>query len=43
MPYIGGACDLVIQWLPVGTEFMIEEYDGNETIRLKEATVWLTA
>ena len=43
MPYIGGACDLVIQWVPVGTEFIIEEYDGNESIRLKEATVWLTA
>jgi len=43
MPYIGGAEDLVIQWVPVGTEFMIEDYDGYESIRLKEATVWLTA
>ena len=43
MPYISCVEDLVIQWLPVGTEFMIEEYDGNESIRLKEATVWLTA
>jgi hypothetical protein len=43
MPYISCVEDLVIAWLPVGTEFMIEEYDGNETIRLKEATVWLTA
>lgn len=27
-----GASELVIQWLPVGTKFYIEEYDGAETI-----------
>lgn len=43
MPYIGGAQDLVVRWLPVGTEFMIEEYDGSEYIVLKETQRWLTA
>jgi hypothetical protein len=35
--------DLVVAWLPVGTEFMIEEYDGHESITLKENQLWLTA
>jgi len=35
--------DLAVVWLPVGTEFMIEEYDGHESITLKEKQRWLTA
>lgn len=31
-PYDGGARDLEIAWLPVGTNFQIDEYDGHETI-----------
>lgn len=31
--YCGGAEDLVIRWLPVGTPFDIEKYDGAESIR----------
>lgn len=27
-----GSSDLVIIWLPVGTRFYIEEYDGAETL-----------
>lgn len=30
--YGGGAEDLEIMWLPVGTAFEIDEYDGNESI-----------
>jgi hypothetical protein len=30
--YTGGACDLEVMWLPVGTPFRIEEYDGSETV-----------
>lgn len=41
--YLGGADDLSICWLPIGTEFRINEYDGSETIEIKEKTVWLTA
>jgi hypothetical protein len=35
--------DLVVEWLPVGTEFKIEEYDGAESLILKEKEVWLIA
>ena len=27
-----GARDLSIAWIPVGTKFIIQEYDGSETI-----------
>lgn len=30
--YYGGASDLTIEWIPVGTAFRINEYDGNESI-----------
>ena len=39
--YFGGACDLEIKWLPVGTKFRIEEYDGSESITTTEE-LWLT-
>jgi len=31
--YCGGASDLEIHWLPIGTAFEINEYDGSESIR----------
>lgn len=31
--YCGGAHDLKIAWLPQGTAFTVEEYDGSESIR----------
>jgi hypothetical protein len=31
--YCGGASDLQIRWLPVGTAFQVEEYDGSESLR----------
>lgn len=31
--YCGGASDLQIHWLPVGTAFQVEEYDGAESLR----------
>jgi hypothetical protein len=34
--YCGGAEDLAIQWVPVGTRFLIREYDGSESIVLEE-------
>jgi hypothetical protein len=39
----GGMMDLEIEWIPVGTEFRIHEYDGAESIELKEELNWLTA
>ena len=32
--YTGGVDDLQVQWVTEGTQFMIEEYDGNESIVL---------
>lgn len=31
--YCGGAKDLEIHWLHVGTAFEVEEYDGSESLR----------
>jgi hypothetical protein len=41
--YDGGLEDLTIEWIPQGTLFRINEYDGNETIELKEDQSWLVA
>ena len=41
--YFGSLDTLAIRWIPVGTEFIIDEYDGSETIRYKESIPWLTA
>lgn len=41
--YYGGADQLEIMWLDVGTEFIIKEYDGSESIQLKEASDWFIA
>jgi hypothetical protein len=30
------AADLVIKWLPVGTKFLVQEYDGSEYIITEE-------
>jgi hypothetical protein len=41
--YIGGLEDLKVYWLPEGTEFRIHEYDGNESIEIKEELDWIVA
>jgi hypothetical protein len=41
--YCGGVDDLVIEWIPVGTQFKINEYDGSESIEYKENDYWVTA
>lgn len=41
--YSGGAQDLYIQWIPIGTAFQIHEYDGSESIELKEHDGWIIA
>ena len=41
--YIGGMKDLAVAWLPEGTEFRIGEYDGAESIEIKDNTDWITA
>jgi hypothetical protein len=39
--YFGGADDLTIAWLPEGSSFKIDEYDGSESITTKNE-LWLT-
>ena len=41
--YLGGADSLKIEWLPLGTEFRIHEYDGSENIEVKENLDWIIA
>ena len=41
--YFGRLEELVIRWIPLGTEFRIDEYDGAESIQLKDKEHWITA
>ncbi len=42
-PYYGGAEDLVVRWVPVGTRFRISEYDGSESLVLESEDQWVVA
>jgi hypothetical protein len=41
--YDGGVDDLTIAWIKVGTAFRIHEYDGSESIEVKEEMNWHVA
>jgi hypothetical protein len=41
--YCGGADFLTIQWLPVGTAFRIHEYDGAESVEIRDEMEWTIA
>ena len=41
--FTGGIEDLGIEWVPEGAKFIINEYDGSESIQLLDETDWLTA
>ena len=41
--YCGGADDLTIFWLPVGTAFRIHEYDGSESVEIRDEMDWTIA
>lgn len=41
--YTGGMKDLKVAWIPEGTLFRVEDYDGSESIELKENDNWLVA
>lgn len=41
--YTGGAADLTIAWLPVGTSYRIDEYDGAESIHVQSDSDWIIA
>jgi len=41
--YFGGVDGLRIEWIPEGSEFIVYEYDGDETLWLKDKIKWITA
>lgn len=41
--YPNGARDVEIEWVPVGTEFIITEYVGAELLEIKDSFSWRTA
>lgn len=41
--YFGGFSQIQIEWIPIGTKFRIEEYDGYEYIVFEKNEKWLTA
>ncbi len=41
--YTGGTDGLEIQWVPVGTKFVIHEYDGHETLKTIDDFYWNVA
>jgi len=38
--YTGGVDGLNIEWLPVGTAFRIHEYDGSESVEVRDQMDW---
>ena len=41
--YEGGMWELKIAWIPEGVMFRVNEYDGDESIELKDDADWFTA
>ena len=41
--YFGGVDTLTIKWVPIGSQFRITEYDGSETVEIRDSLNWLTA
>ena len=41
--YKGGMTDLQVKWIPEGTLFKVNEYDGSESIEYKENDQWMVA
>lgn len=41
--YAGGLRDAVVMWIPEGTRFYIDEYDGHENLVIYSGDHYLTA
>jgi hypothetical protein len=41
--YTGGIDGLEIEWVPIGTKFVIDEYDGAELLKTIDDFYWMTA
>lgn len=41
--YLDDVGDLEVVWIPLGEDFMVDEYDGSESITLKSEMRWIRA
>ena len=41
--YYGGADNLEVMWVSVGTPFRVDEYGGAETIEIRDEINWMVA
>lgn len=41
--YLGGLDGLTIEWVPQGTAFRVQEYDGAESIEICDNIAWTIA
>ena len=41
--YSGGVADLHVAWVEEGTRFIVEEYDGAESLLFEDKIDWITA
>ena len=41
--YFGGSTDLEVVLVKTGSDFIIHEYDGSETLQLKDEMKWVQA
>jgi hypothetical protein len=41
--YCGAAESLIVIWVPEGEKFVINEYDGSESLRLEKNFEWMEA
>lgn len=39
--FTGGVDDLVVQWIPIGTHFNFNEYDGSESLIYRDEMNWI--
>lgn len=41
--YTGGWCDVTIEWLDEGAKFLVHEYDGSESLWIRDDVEWEVA
>ena len=41
--YLGGLSDCQVEWVDAGTQFIVEEYDGSESLRFHSGDYWQSA
>jgi hypothetical protein len=41
--YLGGLDGLVVKWVVEGTKFIVDEYDGSESLIIQSETDWMVA